>query len=76
MGDRRKVLDLFEKQNDAWSKRAAEGIERYRKGNGRVTVVDREGNPIPNAKMKLIQKSDPLYQPPGKTDQQRSRCQR
>jgi len=57
MGDRRKVLDLFEKQNDAWSKRAAEGIERYRKGDGRVTVVDKEGTPIPNAKIKLIQKS-------------------
>ena len=55
MGDRRKVLDLFEKQNDAWSKRAAEGIERYRKGNGRITVVDKEGTPVSNAKIKLTQ---------------------
>ena len=55
MSDRRKVLDLFEEQNDTWRKRAAEGIERYRKGNGRITVVDKEGNPVSNAKIKLTQ---------------------
>ena len=48
MSDRRKVLDLFEEQNDTWRKRAAEGIERYRKGDGRLTVVDKEGNPVLN----------------------------
>lgn len=57
MSDRRKVLDLFEEQNDTWRKRAAEGIERYRKGDGVVTVVDKEGKPVPNAKIKLTQKS-------------------
>ena len=57
MSDRRKVLDLFEEQNDTWRKRAAEGIERYRKGDGVVTVVDKEGKPVSNAKIKLTQKS-------------------
>ena len=57
MSNRRKVLDLFEEQYDAWSKRAAEGIDRYRKGDGIVTVVDEEGNPVSNAKIKLIQKN-------------------
>ena len=57
MSDRRKVLDLFEEQNDTWRKRAAEGIERYRKGDGVVTVVDEAGNPVSNAKIKLIQKT-------------------
>ncbi len=57
MNNRRAILDLFEEQNDAWSKRAAEGIERYRKGDGRLTVVDKEGKPVRNAKIKLAQKS-------------------
>ena len=57
MSDRRKVLELFDEQEDSWKQRADEGIERYRKGDGRLTVVDKEGNPIPNAKIKLIQKS-------------------
>ena len=57
MSDRRKVLELFEEQNDTWRKRAAEGIERYRKGDGVVTVVDEAGNPVSNAKIKLTQKT-------------------
>jgi len=57
MSDRRKVLDLFEEQNDTWRKRAAEGIERYRKGDGVVTVVDEAGNPVSSAKIKLTQKT-------------------
>ena len=57
MSDRRKVLELFGEQEGFWKQRVAEGIERYRKGNGRVSVIDKEGNPIPNAKIKLIQKS-------------------
>lgn len=55
MSDRRKVLDLFEEQNDTWRKRAAEGIEHYRKGDGRITVVDKEGKPVSNVKIKLKQ---------------------
>jgi GH35 family endo-1,4-beta-xylanase len=57
MSDRRKVLELFDEQEASWKQRAAEGIERYRKGDGRITVVDKEGKPIPNAKIKLTQKT-------------------
>ena len=57
MSDRRKILSAFEEQQAFWEPRAAEGIERYRKGNGRITVVDKDGTPVPNAKIKLIQKS-------------------
>lgn len=57
MNDRRKVLELFDAQEAFWKQRAADGIERYRKGNGRITVVDKEGKPIPNAKIKLTQKA-------------------
>ena len=55
MNDRRKVLELFDEQEASWKQRSAEGIERYRKGNGRITVVDKEGNPVSNAKIKLTQ---------------------
>ena len=57
MSDRRKVLELFDEQEASWKQRAAKGIERYRKGDGRITVVDKEGKPIPNAKIKLTQKT-------------------
>ena len=55
MSDRRKVLDLFDAQEDFWKQRAAYGIERYRKGDGKITVTDKNGNPISNAKIKLTQ---------------------
>ena len=55
MNDRRKVLELFDEQETSWKQRSAEGIERYRKGNGRITVVDKEGNPVSNTKIKLTQ---------------------
>ena len=57
MSDRRKVLDLFDGREDFWKQKVADGIERYRKGDGRITVTDENGNPIPNAKIKVKQKS-------------------
>ncbi len=57
MNDRRTVLDLFDEQEDIWKQRAAKGIELYRKGNGRFTVVDKEGKPVSNARIKLTQRS-------------------
>ena len=53
MNDRRKVLELFDEQEVSWKQRSAEGIERYRKGDGRITVVDKEGKPVSNAKITL-----------------------
>ena len=57
MSDRRKILDLFEEQEDFWKQRADDGIERYRKGNGKITVTDKNGEAIANAKIKLKQTS-------------------
>lgn len=57
MNDGRKILDLFDEQKEMVEKRVAEGIETYRKGNGRIKVVDKDGKPIVNAKLKLNQKS-------------------
>ena len=57
MNDGRKILDLFDEQKEMVEKRVAEGIETYRKGNGRIKDVDKDGKPIVNAKLKLNQKS-------------------
>ena len=57
MDDRRKILDLFDDQEVFWKQRAADGIERYRKGDGRITLTDENGNPISNAKIKVKQTS-------------------
>ena len=57
MSDRKRVLELFEEQGASWKKKALENIELYRKGNAKLKVVDGEGNPVPNAKIKLKQKS-------------------
>ena len=55
MSDRKRILDLFDAQEDFWKQRVSDGIERYRKGNGRITVTDKNGVPVPNAKIKLTQ---------------------
>lgn len=57
MSDRRKVLDLFDAQEAFWKPKVADGIERYRKGNGRITVTDKNGKPVANAGIKLMQTS-------------------
>jgi len=57
MNDRRQVLEFFEEQKQAWTQRAEDGIERYRKGDARLTVTDKEGTPMVHGKVKLNQKS-------------------
>lgn len=57
MQDRRIVLDLFESQSDVWKQKASEGIERYRKGDAKLTLTDAQGAPIKDAKIKLKQKT-------------------
>lgn len=56
MSDRRKILDLFEEQKDFVNEKVAYGIEKYRKGDAKLTVTDENGDPIPNAKIKVTQK--------------------
>lgn len=57
MSVRRKILDLFEAQKDFYEQKTAEGIEKYRKGDGEIVVTDQEGHVIPNAKVRITQKS-------------------
>lgn len=57
MTERRKILDLFDEQSDYLNEKVSHGIETYRKGDGKVKVVDQKGDPVAGAKIKLCQKS-------------------
>ena len=57
MTERRKILDLFDEQNDYVEEKVSHGIEAYRKGDGKVRIVDKNGKPVVGAKIKFSQKS-------------------
>ena len=57
MSDRRQVLELFEEQKEFLDTTVAQNIERYRKGDAKITVTDEKGNAIPNAEIKVKQLS-------------------
>lgn len=57
MSERRKVLELFEEQKNFLETTVAENIERYRKGDAKITLTDREGKAIPYAEIKVKQTS-------------------
>ena len=57
MGDRRKVLELFEEQKVFLSERVESGIEKHRKGDAVISIFDKNGNPVPNARIKITQKN-------------------
>ena len=57
MGDRSRVLELFEANKFFFDTTVAEGIERHRKGDAVIKVVDGEGKPISGTSIKLSQKT-------------------
>ena len=57
MMERKKVLEFFHEQNEFMEEKINSGIEKYRKGYADILVKDSEGNPIPNAKISVNQKS-------------------
>ena len=57
MTERRKILDLFDEQKDYVEEKVSHGIEAYRKGDGKVRIVDKNGKPVVGAKIKFSQKS-------------------
>ena len=57
MFERRRVLELFEKEKDALAKKTAEGIEKHRKGDFTLCFTDREGKPLSNVVVKISQKT-------------------
>jgi GH35 family endo-1,4-beta-xylanase len=57
MEDRKKVLELFEIQKDFYQNKVNEGIEKNRKGNAKICLIDKNGNAVKGAKIKITQKS-------------------
>ena len=57
MTERRKILDLFDGQSEFVNEKVTHGIEAYRKGDGKIRVVDKNGAPVAGAKIKVDQKS-------------------
>ena len=57
MNDRRKVLELFEKQKVQTEDRIQNGIDQHRKGFAHLEIKDKNGQVIPNAKVRVNQTS-------------------
>ena len=57
MNDRKKVLELFEKNKEYMEERINSGIEQNRKGYAEICVKDKQGNPVSGAKISVKQKS-------------------
>lgn len=57
MSEANKVYELFESQKDFYEKVTTEGIEKHRKGDGKIILKDKNGAPIKGAKIKINQKS-------------------
>lgn len=57
MSDRRKVLELFEKNKEYMEERINSGIEQNRKGYAKISVKDKNGNNISGAKISIKQKT-------------------
>lgn len=57
MTERRKVLELFDKQKDITKAITDAGIEMYRKGNAHLKLTDSEGNPAEGVRIKAVQQN-------------------
>ena len=57
MSDRKKVLELFEKNKEYMEERINSGIEQNRKGYAKICVKDKNGNNVPGVKISVKQKS-------------------
>lgn len=57
MSERRRILELFEQQKDYLEEKINSGIENNRKGTFNLKIVQKNGEPIPGAKVFVNQKS-------------------
>lgn len=57
MTERKKILELFDMQKDFFETTVSTGIERYRKGNAKITLNNKNGQAIPNTAIKIKQTS-------------------
>ena len=55
--ERWQVLEMFEENKAELRTRINAGIEVNRKGSATITVKDKDGNVIPGARVKAVQKS-------------------
>ena len=54
--DRKKVLEYFEGNKDFFESTVNANIEKYRKGDMSICIIDKNGNKVSNAKIKIKQK--------------------
>ena len=57
MSEASKVYEIFEEHKDFFEKNVPAGIEKNRKGDGKIILKDKNGAPIKGAKIKINQKS-------------------
>ena len=57
MGERRRILDLFDEQKKFVEEKVSEGIEKHRKGDAHLTVTYRDGNALAGARIRVTQKT-------------------
>ncbi len=57
MSERRKIFELFETNKEMIDEKVSSGIEKYRKGDCSVRIVDENGAPVTGASVKIKQKS-------------------
>lgn len=57
MDHNKAVYELFDKQKEFYEKTVTEGIEKNRKGDGTISLFDKDGMPLKGATVKLVQKS-------------------
>jgi len=57
MSDRKRILEFFESQKDFYEEKVNTGIEKYRKGDAKITISDKDGKVVSGAEIKLVQKS-------------------
>ena len=57
MSERRKIFELFETNKGIIDEKVSSGIEKYRKGDCSVRIVDKNGEPLSGALVKIKQKS-------------------
>ena len=57
MNERREILRSFEENKDYINKRVSEGIEKSRKGNLSLKILDKSGKPVSNANVEINQVS-------------------
>ncbi len=57
MSERKKILELFDKESAFYKETILGGIEKYRKGDAKITLVDENGEKLKNVKVLAVQKT-------------------